>query len=107
MDTFVSDLAAAMCGWQFRCCALPEIDGDGSGSYLTESDCRTVLSRTIAQRLSEARIGLETNHLSFDPSVAAVCLQQFTEGACNPSPDLRPGVSLPPSSLLVWDRYAS
>lgn len=107
MDTFVSDLAAAMCGWQFRCCALPEIEGDGASNYLTESDCRTVLTRTIAEKLSEARIGLETKHLSFDSSVAASCLQQFTQGACNAMPDLRPGLPPSPNSLLAWDRYAS
>jgi hypothetical protein len=107
MDTFVSDLAAAMCGWQFRCCALPEIEGDGSSGYITESDCRTVLTRTIAEKLSEARIGLETNHLSFDSTVAAACIRQFTEGTCNPMLDLRAGIPLPPNPLLVWDRYAS
>jgi hypothetical protein len=107
METFVSDLAAAMCGWQFRCCAVPEIEGDGSGRYLTESDCRTVLTRTIAEKLSEARIGLETNHLSFDSTVAAACLQQFTQDACNPLTDLRPGILPPSSPRLLWDRYAS
>jgi hypothetical protein len=107
MDTFVSDLAAAMCGWEFRCCALPEIEGDSSASYLTESDCRTVLTRTIAEKLSEARIGLETSHVSFDSTVAAACIQQFTQGACNPLPDLRPNVPQPFTPLLLWERFAS
>ena len=107
MDTFVSDLAAAMCGWEFRCCALPEIDGDSSASYLTEPDCRTVLTRTIAEKLSEARVGLETNHVSFDSTVAAACIQQFTQGACNPAPDVRPNVLEVPTPLALWDRFAS
>ena len=106
MDTFVSQLAAAMCGWQFRCCALPEIEGDSSARYLTESDCRTVLTQTIAEELSEARIGIETNHLSFDSTVAAACVQTFTEGACNPVPNRMANLPLN-SPLLLWARYAS
>ena len=105
MDSFVAELGAAMCGWQFRCCAVPEIETAGTGGYLTESACRPVVTRAISERLTEARIGLETNHLSFDAAVAASCIAQFTKGACNRPLDLRPGVLLV-IPLLLWDRYA-
>jgi len=105
VDAFIGQLAEAMCGWQFRCCALPEIDGARPGIYLTEDGCRPVVARLLSDKLSEVRIAFEADQLSFDATVASACLAQFTHGACNPPLDLLRGGQLFPQ--FEWDRYAT
>ncbi len=104
LDGFIDQLAQAMCGWEFRCCAVPEIDALGLSSYATEPECRMVTTRLVGSWMSEVRIALAAGRLSFDPTVATACLQRFTQGACNPGINqLGLGLVQPVS---VWDRFS-
>ena len=104
LDGFIDQLAQAMCGWEFRCCAVPEIDALGLSSYATEPECRMVTTRLLGSWMSEVRIALVGGRLSFDPTFATACLQRFTQGACNPG--INQFVSSSLQSLSVWDRFS-
>jgi hypothetical protein len=95
-------LAQAMCGWQFRCCSLPEIDKLGFSSYLTEPECRKVTTQLLQEQLSEVRVALDDKSLTLDSTVAMSCIDQFAKGACSPVPNN--GQIAPPVAL--WDRFA-
>jgi hypothetical protein len=106
VDQFFGQLAEAMCGWQFRCCALPEVDADNPAGYVTEVACRPAVTRRIDDQISELRLAFAAGRLSFDPEVASQCLQSFTKGSCNLTVDPNNMMLNAPIQSL-WDRFAA
>ena len=82
VDRFIGALATAMCGWQFRCCNLPEIDGIGSSSYLSPSECRPITELQLRTQLGELRAAVFAGRMGLDSTVAASCVANFSEGSC-------------------------
>jgi hypothetical protein len=83
VDDLIAPLAAAMCGWQFRCCSLREIDSVGGSSYLTPAECNAVMALELRTTLADARAAVLAGRLALDAARAAACLGVFTDGSCS------------------------
>lgn len=100
LESFITDTAQVICGWEFRCCSLPEIDAIGRSSFLTEPECRLSTARLLVERTSGIRFAIEQGRASFSPDLGTACVGALAMSACASAHGTRIAGASP-----VWQQF--
>src|SRR5690242_3374123 len=86
VDTFIHDLAAEKCAWEFRCCTDPEIKARNGRKFTTTDECIPYVTLELENQLYLGRLAAKEGRLRVDGDAARACIEQKQHDACKPKP---------------------
>jgi hypothetical protein len=95
LDSFVQEVAAEQCAWEFRCCTDAEIKTQEGRKFADPASCVPYRALALESPLYAVRLAARQRKLRLDDKKAQACLWMLKTRACNP----RPGLSAPTPSL--------
>jgi hypothetical protein len=110
VDTFGQELAAAACGWEFRCCTDAEIKQRDDGKFSDLATCEkfALLALDDGQispwaPLYLEKLGIKEGRLKIDAAKEQACLAELNKMACNPAPGTPPPTTPPTTECPAAD----
>ncbi len=90
VDNFIHALAAAQCGFEFRCCTDAEIKQQEMGKFMDEATCVQFHELALENTHYAEVLAVRQGRISVDGTQAQACIAAETSLACNPAPGTPP-----------------
>jgi hypothetical protein len=99
VDSFIKQLAAAQCSWEFRCCTDAEIQQQEMGKFKDEATCEQFHQLALEDTMYSERLAVRQSRIRVDGTQAAACVAAQMTKACNPAPGSPPPMPPPPGTV--------
>jgi hypothetical protein len=97
IDTFISNMAAELCAWEFHCCTDAEIQVKEGKRFTDQAGCADYRALDLESELYQNRVAAQRGLVRLDATNAAACLATLKSrtDACNVVVPKYGGLTLP------------